>query len=85
MWPFVKQLLQSSLLFWELVIDLPDVNRLQIWVTVAWVGLANMHKQVLVELERQKCKSGDEHSVNSLSQDIRDIFFLDFLLNTFTL
>lgn len=60
-WPFVKQLLQSSLLLWELVIDLPDVHRLQIWVTVAWVGLANMYKQVLVELKRQKCISGNEH------------------------
>lgn len=62
MWPFVKQLLQASFLLWELVVDLPDVHRLQIGVTVARVGLANMHKQVLVELEKQKCISGGEQS-----------------------
>lgn len=59
-WPLVKQLLQSSFPLWELVIDLSDVHRLQIGVTVARVGLADVHKQVLVKLERQKCISGDE-------------------------
>ncbi len=61
-WPFVKQLLQASFLLWEFVVDLPDVHRLQIGVAVARVGLADVHKQVLVELERQKCISGDEQS-----------------------
>lgn len=59
-WPFIKQLLQAAFLLWELVIDLPDVHRLQIGVTVARVGLTNMHKQVFVELEKQKCISGEE-------------------------
>lgn len=61
-WPFVKQLPQASFLFWELVVDLSDIHRLQIGVAVARVGLANVHKQVLVELERQKCISGNEQS-----------------------
>lgn len=61
-WPFVKQILQASLLLWELVVDLPDVHRLQIGVAVAWVGLADVYKQVLVELKRQKCISGVERS-----------------------
>lgn len=52
--PFVKELFQAPLLLRELVIDLPDVHRLQIGVTIAGVGLADVHKQVLVELERQK-------------------------------
>ena len=60
--PFVKQLLQAPFLLGELVIDLPDVHRLQIGVTVARVGLADMHEQVLVELERQKCISGDKRN-----------------------
>lgn len=61
-WPFVKKLLQASFLLRELVIDLPDVHRLQIGVAVARVGLADVHEQVLVELERQKCISGYEQS-----------------------
>lgn len=52
--PFLKQLLEASLLFRELVVDLPDVHRLQIGVAVARVGLADVHKQVLVELEQTK-------------------------------
>lgn len=59
-WPLVKQLFQAPFLLWELVIDLPDVHRLQIGVAVARIGLADMHKQVLVELEKQKCISGNE-------------------------
>lgn len=54
MWPFIKQLFQAPLLLRELVIDLPDVHRFQIGVTVAGVGLADVYKQVLVELETQK-------------------------------
>lgn len=60
--PFVKQLLQASFLLWELVVDLSDVHRLQIGVAVARVGLADVHEQVLVELEGQKCISGGEKS-----------------------
>lgn len=59
-WPLVKQLFQAPFLLWELVIDLPDVHWLQIGVAVARIGLADMHKQVLVELEKQKCISGNE-------------------------
>lgn len=55
MWPFVKQLLQASLLFRELVVDLPDIHRFQEGVAVARVRLANVDKQVFVELERQTC------------------------------
>lgn len=62
MWPFVKQILQASLLLRELVVDLPDVHRLQIGVAVARVGLADVHEQVLVELKRQKYISGVERS-----------------------
>lgn len=58
--PFVKKLLQASFLLWELVVDLPDVHRLQIGVAVAWVGLANVYEQVLVELDKQKYLSGGE-------------------------
>lgn len=60
MWPFVEQVLQASFLLWELVVDLSDVHRLQIGIAVARVGLANVHKQVLVELGRPKCITGDE-------------------------
>lgn len=60
--PFVEQLLQASFLLRELVVDLSDVHRLQIGVAVARVGLADVHKQVLVELERQKCITGHERS-----------------------
>lgn len=51
MWPFVKQLLEASLLFRELVVDLPDVHRLQVGVAVARVRLADVDKQVFVKLE----------------------------------
>lgn len=54
MWPFVKQLLEASLLFRELVIDLSDIHRLQVGVAVAGVRLADVDKQVFVKLERQK-------------------------------
>lgn len=54
MWPFVKQLFQASFLLGELVVDLPDVHGLQIGVAVARVGLSDVHKQVLVELERKE-------------------------------
>lgn len=53
--PFVKQLLEASLLFRELVVDLPDIHRLQVGIAVARVGLADVDKQVLVKLGRQKC------------------------------
>lgn len=62
MWPFVKKLLQASLLLRELVVDLPDVHRLQTGVAVAGVGLADVYEQVLVKLEKQKCLSGGEPS-----------------------
>lgn len=55
MWPFVKQLLEASLLFRELVVDLPDIHRLQVGVAVARVRLADVDEQVFVKLERQKC------------------------------
>lgn len=55
MWPFVKQLLEAPLLFRELVVDLPDIHRLQVGVAVTWVRLADVDKQVFVKLERQKC------------------------------
>lgn len=61
-WPFVKKLLQASFLLWKLVVDLPNIHRLQIGVAVAWIGLADVYKQVLVKLERQKCLSGGEQS-----------------------
>lgn len=61
-WPFVKQLLQAPFLLWELIVDLSDVHGLQIGVAVARVGLTNVHKQVLVELQRQKRITGDEQS-----------------------
>lgn len=51
-WPFVKQLLQASFLLRELVVDLSYVHGLQVGVAVAGVGLPNVHKQVLVELQR---------------------------------
>ncbi len=66
-WPFVEQLLQSTFLLGELVVDLPDVHRLQIGVAVARVGLADVHEQVLVELERQKCISGSGQSQKGVS------------------
>lgn len=53
-WPFVKQLFQATFLLRELVVYLPDVHGLQVGVTVARVGLSNVHKQVLVELQRQE-------------------------------
>lgn len=56
-WPFVKKLLQASLLLRELVVDLPNVHRLQTGVAVAGVGLADVYEQVLVKLEKQKCLS----------------------------
>lgn len=62
MWPFVKKLLQASLLLRELVIDLPNVHRLQTGVAVAGVGLADVYEQVLVKLKKQKCLSGGEPS-----------------------
>ncbi len=65
--PFIKQLLQASFLLRELVVDLPDVHRLQIGVAVARVGLADVHEQVLVELGRQKCISGGEQSQKGVS------------------
>lgn len=61
-WPFVKKLLQASLLLRELVVDLPNVHRLQTGVAVAGVGLADVYEQVLVKLEKQKCLSGGEPS-----------------------
>lgn len=53
-WSFLKQLLQTSFLLREFVIDLPDVHSLQIRVRVCWVWLTNVHKQVLVELLRSE-------------------------------
>lgn len=61
-WPFVKKLLQASLLLRELVVDLPNVHRLQTGVAVAGVGLADVYEQVLVKLGKQKCLSGGEPS-----------------------
>lgn len=54
MWPFVKQFLEASFLFRELVVDLPDIHRLQVRVAVARVRLADVDKQVFVKLGRQK-------------------------------
>lgn len=54
LWALAKQLLEPPLLFWELVIDLPDVHTLQQWVAVARTALANVHKQVLVVLRGEK-------------------------------
>lgn len=62
MWPFVKKLLQASLLLRELVVDLPNVHRLQTGIAVAGVGLADVYEQVLVKLWKQKCLSGGEPS-----------------------
>lgn len=48
--PFLKQLLQPSLLLRKLIIYLPDVHCLQVRVTEGGVGLTDVHKQVLVKL-----------------------------------
>lgn len=84
MWPFVKKLLQSSFLLWELVVNLSDVHRLQIWVTVAGVGLANMYKQVFVELQRHKYISCTEHSLN-IKHLILSVAFVTVFFNTLVL
>ncbi len=44
------QLLESSRLLGELVVDLSDVHRLQQRVAVRGVGLADVHKQVFAVL-----------------------------------
>ena len=54
----VKELLQTPLPLGELVVDLPDVHRLQVGVAVAGVGLADVHKQVLVELGKGRDGEG---------------------------
>lgn len=46
-----EQLLQAAFLFGKLVVDLPDVDALQQRVAVAQAALADVHKQVLVELQ----------------------------------
>lgn len=48
MGPVLIQLLETSFLLGELVVNLPDVYGLQHRVTVAGVGWANMHKQMLI-------------------------------------
>lgn len=57
---FFKELLQAPLLLWELVIDLPNIHRLQAGVAVARVGLTDVHKQVLIKLEKQVPNNQDE-------------------------
>lgn len=47
-WPFFIQLLQSSFLLWELVVDLPHIYRLQHGVTVAGVWGPNVDKKVFM-------------------------------------
>lgn len=51
--PF-KKLLESTLFLWEFVVDLADVHGFEVGVTVAWTGLADVHKQVLVVLWRRQ-------------------------------
>lgn len=54
LWALIKQLLQTSLLLGELVVDLPDVHTLQQRIAVAQAALADVHKKVLVVLRREK-------------------------------
>lgn len=49
-----EEVLEASLLLRELVVDLSDVHTLEQGVAVAWVALADVHKQVLVVLRRKK-------------------------------
>lgn len=58
--PFVEELLQASLLLRELVVDLPNVHGLQAGVAVARVGLTDVHKQVLIKLEKQQVPNNQE-------------------------
>lgn len=50
--PFFEELLEATLLLWELVIDLSNVHGLKTGVAVAGVGLTDVHKQVLIKLEK---------------------------------
>lgn len=45
------QLLQSSFLFWEFIVNLTNVHRLQQRITVGMIRLPDMYKQVLVVLK----------------------------------
>lgn len=58
--PFVEELLQASLLLRELVVDLPNVHGLQAGVAVARVGLTDVHKQVLIKLEKQQVPTNQQ-------------------------
>ena len=48
LWPLLVELLQAALLLRELVVDLPDVHRLQHRVAVARVRLADVHEKVFM-------------------------------------
>lgn len=54
---FLIELLEASLLLRELVIDLPDVHRLQQGVTVGRVGLTDVDKQVFAILQNENEKT----------------------------
>lgn len=58
--PFFKELLQAPLLLWKLVIDLPNIDGLQAGVGVARVGLTDVHKQVLIKLEKQQVPTNQD-------------------------
>lgn len=54
---FAKELLQAPLLFGEFIINLTNIHRLQQGIVVGVICLSDVHKEMLVVLDRKR-KSG---------------------------